>query len=1092
MNSSIKQFFFLITAVAIISCTTTSDETANGTAAREELTDKGRSNIEMVIQNGQSMEISDIEISPDGRYYLTASIDGTVCAWRTKDHRLLRHFRGDIELGTDGNLENLIYHPADDIFAVSNLNKIYLYDIETGNMIQKIELPVMGTYQHNITEMCWSPDGKSLLVSRAKKFWNPNIDTRSDILLYNIEKKRILWKKVFRNIRIESLDFSPNSEVIAYGSLTEEGTAGILSAENGDPVWETELNISINDIDFNSAGNQIAISTPSNRIFIYDIPSEKLETLELQVGNSLYRGTRVRFSPDDSRLLSAGADIESNSNNWDGINLQNMPIYGWDGMAFVYDIENDGTKRLIPAAPVKRIIDAEWMPDGSGFFTCGGSYYNKAVCQWDRAGNIRKQLEYDNYQITSLDYDDKKSILVAAGDNMLGDQTRVGLIDYIDLSDFSINNIIPEDENIGGINGISIGETGIISATTNGFLAYLSDNGEIQKSITNTCYYYASELDKTNNIIYTLSVDWNLRTLYLRSYSVPDLSLIRSIKLGKNLENCNSLSLSEDGDLIIVPLHDYNAEQQHQGTVKIIETATGNEVSEIHPYDGYIRSDFSPDSRSFVSGNQNIEIFSTDTGTSIKNLGDLGGNGYFFAYNHRGDILISAEKNGYLDILDSSSGKLIDKVMAHSTKVTDLLFSSDDKYLISSSMDGTIFMMNLENGNSVRIVSDGKDWIIFSDDGYFDASAGGGNLVGMSCGMDAFGIDQFALKYNRPDILMERMELGDRDTIVYFYNQYQKRLRKAGIDEASLEGDMHVPEAAIISTSRNGKKLALELSFQDDSYLLKSYNIYVNDVPLFGGVGKSLTGCQQTIHETLELTSGENKIEISCLNSMGAECYRPVTYQEFEEDLTGDLWFVGFGVSDTSEIIVDLKKIYRPYRPGYTLKYFRDEQKDPFWHYAGQSAGTDCVGFVQRCINASVNHSVYLICNEPLGEHMWTSTEADASKFVNNRSYMYCAEDGEGHVYLDKVITIDATEISKVLPGDIFYYNDQGYHVGIIESVDYSDCSKRSEIQYQAIKIIESSFLGTSISGVIKNHSLYHYSNDEGDKRSWGVGRLLQ
>jgi len=49
--------------------------------------------------------------------------------------------------------------------------------------------------------------------------------------------------------------------------------------------------------------------------------------------------------------------------------------------------------------------------------------------------------------------------------------------------------------------------------------------------------------------------------------------------------------------------------------------------------------------------------------------------------------------------------------------------------------------------------------------------------------------------------------------------------------------------------------------------------------------------------KTVELSSGENKIEASCMDSGGVESYRAVTYQRCDLPIKGDLYFIGFGVS---------------------------------------------------------------------------------------------------------------------------------------------------------------------------------------------------
>jgi hypothetical protein len=48
----------------------------------------------------------------------------------------------------------------------------------------------------------------------------------------------------------------------------------------------------------------------------------------------------------------------------------------------------------------------------------------------------------------------------------------------------------------------------------------------------------------------------------------------------------------------------------------------------------------------------------------------------------------------------------------------------------------------------------------------------------------------------------------------------------------------------------------------------------------------------------IELTSGRNKFEIGCLNEAGAESLRALSFANYDVQVGGDLYFIGFGVSE--------------------------------------------------------------------------------------------------------------------------------------------------------------------------------------------------
>jgi len=222
-----------------------------------------------------------------------------------------------------------------------------------------------------------------------------------------------------------------------------------------------------------------------------------------------------------------------------------------------------------------------------------------------------------------------------------------------------------------------------------------------------------------------------------------------------------------------------------------------------------------------------------------------------------------------------------------------------------------------------------------------------------------WNIDQFAVKNNRPDIILQRLGSENEEQIQNFYMQYIKRLIKYNLIpeqikkdifenqildkniteddkgfllsrytlkqdyyilkrslpyreklkllsipsflkyvEAQLEGGYHVPEAEIVQAEHDDKFVDLTFTLSDSKYNLYSYNIYVNDVALYKDTGKQIQGNNVTITEKIELTGGENKIEVSCLNEKLAESYRDLTFADYEEQVKGNLYFIGFGVSD--------------------------------------------------------------------------------------------------------------------------------------------------------------------------------------------------
>jgi WD40 repeat protein/uncharacterized caspase-like protein len=229
--------------------------------------------------------------------------------------------------------------------------------------------------------------------------------------------------------------------------------------------------------------------------------------------------------------------------------------------------------------------------------------------------------------------------------------------------------------------------------------------------------------------------------------------------------------------------------------------------------------------------------------------------------------------------------------------VDGLSFSADGKLLVSSSFSGGIDLWNADNGERLSLLEGDGEWLSVMPDGVFDASPNGGQLLALAQGTASFGVDLFALKNNRPDLIFARMRLGTPELVEHYHAQYLRRLRKAGFTEEQLKGELHVPTAAISSAEQKGKSLLLQARCQDKEVPLQRYSVFVNDVPLFGVQGKPASGKDQAIRESVELAAGANKIEISCQNQKGSESLRAVTSAVYDGTGKGDLYFLGVGVS---------------------------------------------------------------------------------------------------------------------------------------------------------------------------------------------------
>jgi hypothetical protein len=184
-----------------------------------------------------------------------------------------------------------------------------------------------------------------------------------------------------------------------------------------------------------------------------------------------------------------------------------------------------------------------------------------------------------------------------------------------------------------------------------------------------------------------------------------------------------------------------------------------------------------------------------------------------------------------------------------------------------------------------------------------------------------YPFEQFDLRLNRPDIVLER--LGAPVEAVNIAKQLrEKRLKRMGVTEEMLKPDFHVPELEIIGdmpTTTEAGDINLEIKAGDSKYPLERLKVYVNNVPVNGRDGDSLRNQNtQNLKRTIpiKLAVGRNKIQVSVLNAAGAESlYANAEVNCLASRPKPTLYAVALGVSQYSN-------------PDWNLKYAAKDAND--------------------------------------------------------------------------------------------------------------------------------------------------------------------
>ena len=125
--------------------------------------------------------------------------------------------------------------------------------------------------------------------------------------------------------------------------------------------------------------------------------------------------------------------------------------------------------------------------------------------------------------------------------------------------------------------------------------------------------------------------------------------------------------------------------------------------------------------------------------------------------------------------------------------------------------------------------------------------------------MKSISFEQLDVKYNRPDLVLEAIGNPDTALINTYRNAYFKRIKKLGIDTTSFRDGYSVPEADFVnrddvSFEQKDEIHSLHLKGLDSTYNLDRYNVWVNEVPIYGQRGISIRkNNTKSIDKTVEI-----------------------------------------------------------------------------------------------------------------------------------------------------------------------------------------------------------------------------------------------
>lgn len=294
------------------------------------------------------------------------------------------------------------------------------------------------------------------------------------------------------------------------------------------------------------------------------------------------------------------------------------------------------------------------------------------------------------------------------------------------------------------------------------------------------------------------------------------------------------------------------------------------------------------------NGDGKVEIWDLNYSDDSKRLSSHDGVSPI-AINNNGKYLALNYYDEAIHIYNTDNNKLTTSIPIN-FQVRSLCISPDSKTLAAGTADGIIKLFSLDKGNELTTLVSLKnnDYLVSTQEGYYKANKSSvSKNIFYKFQNTMYPYDQFDLKFNRPDIVLNKMPYPNKSLADYYSEVCKKRLEIIKVEEVDYS---NIPKIQILSqqkrrTSNTNYETILNCEQGSE---IKFTQAYINNIPLFEGYGT--TGFVDKI--IVPLKFGDNKIQVQCINKQGAKSNKETFYVYCDNNPKQKIIIVGIGVSN--------------------------------------------------------------------------------------------------------------------------------------------------------------------------------------------------
>jgi WD40 repeat protein/DNA-binding SARP family transcriptional activator/tRNA A-37 threonylcarbamoyl transferase component Bud32 len=586
-----------------------------------------------------------------------------------------------INLDNDPELSILLALEALKVWHTNEAEEVLHRAVQTSRVVDAF-IP----HEGHTREVVYSPDGRRLATAGADalaKVWD--LETGREIATFTGHADD--WVFAPENNWIEEVEFTPDGSRVA--SIADNGMLRIWDAQTAEELLAIDADFGGDALEsggfagtlaFSPDGKKMARGFADGSARVWDAATgEELLVLsghgvEPSANFGVYGVGTVDFSPDSSRLATAGIDAEA--------------------LTIIWDLES-GEPITTLAGHTLSVNDVRFSPDGSLVATTGeeGKTYI-----WD-ADSGQRLLAINHGGI---------SVHFMPGGAQLATAGKDGTIRIWDVANG--DELIKLSGNPGGIAYFDINPDGsqLVTATSHGPVRFWNIGLTHESLIFDARHPQLAKatFSPDGQYVATTGGDEISAQIWDATYGTELLTLI-----GHD-DQVSDIVYSSDGDLLATASVD--------GTTRLWDAKTGEALKVFSGHDHWVnRVAFNPDNTLLATAGQDKKVILWDvaSGEALRTLEPYADG--IWSLNFSPDGALLATGTGHISakvrIWDVESGQEIPTTLeGHEWQVNDVIYSPDGSLFLTTSDDGSARIWDAETGQEL-VVMDAPSKVLSAD-----------------------------------------------------------------------------------------------------------------------------------------------------------------------------------------------------------------------------------------------------------------------------------------------------------------------------------------------------------------------------------------